>query len=162
MSESSSLLNSSSLHSERGSVEDNSSVNAANAIRPDSPAPVTWLRALPQYGVVLCTEHQTCFTPGQNLRLHTLRKHALKGKLTKDVERWVHSQNIATTVTQPPDHSPFIHGLQFYEGFSCVVTKLCRYLSTSEEVIQRHCSKEHHVDTRRRQKERLMYRQVIL
>ncbi|KIW09654.1 hypothetical protein PV08_12092 [Exophiala spinifera] len=27
---------------------------------------------------------------------------------------------------------------------------------------QRHCSKEHHIDTRRRQKERLMYRPVIL
>ena len=38
----------------------------------------------------------------------------------------------------------------------------CAYRSASEEKLQRHCSKEHGVDTRRRQKEQAMYRKVML
>lgn len=120
-----------------------------------------WLRPLPVYGVILCTQHRTCYTPGSNLRAHLFRKHAVKGQRAKEVEEWVTAQNIAAEVTFPPDESPFIHGLQFYEGWVCTVES-CTDRSRSKERLQRHCSKVHGIDIRRRQAERSMYRKVVL
>jgi len=112
--------------------------------------------------VILCTEHQTCYTPGSNLREHLKRKHAVKGERAKEIESWVAAQNVAAEVTRPPDYSPFIHGLRFHEGFACTATGSCRYLRASEEKLERHGSKEHGVDTRRKQREQSMYRKVML
>jgi hypothetical protein len=70
-----------------------------------------WLRPLSEHGVILCTEHQTCYTPGSSLREHLLRKHSVKGQRAKEVENWVAAQKIAKIVTIPSDYSPFIHGL---------------------------------------------------
>ena len=48
-----------------------------------------WLRVYAQFGVLLCTTHQTCFTPGINLHRHNRDRHAVKGQRTKDIESWV-------------------------------------------------------------------------
>jgi hypothetical protein len=122
--------------------------------------PAGYLRALPQYGVILCTEHQCCYTL-QSLSEHLKRSHSVKGKQAKQIKSWAAEQNIATEVTTPPDYSPFIHGLQHEEGFVCNAVT-CHYRVASEQKIQRHCSKEYGVDVRRKQKERGMYSKVML
>ena len=105
-------LNFGLIDSERESpVNENPSAATQSALPPGQTPPVHWLRALPEHGVILCTEHQTCYTPGKNLRLHTLRQHAVKGERTKEIDRWVEAQNVAAQVTCPPDYSPFIPGL---------------------------------------------------
>lgn len=81
-----------------------------------SDPPVRYLRALPQYGVLLYTEHQTYYTP-QNIREHLLRKHAIKGKLAKEIQVWIKSQEIIEVELCPLDYSLFIPGLAHKEGF---------------------------------------------
>jgi hypothetical protein len=128
---------------------------------PNSTPLVRWLQPLPECGVVLCTEHQTCYTSGSNLPEHLLRKHSVKGGQAKEIASWVATQNIAAQVTSPPDNSPFIYGLRFYEGWLCTAES-CLYRSTSKQMLQRHCGKEYGVNTRREQKERSLYRKVML
>jgi hypothetical protein len=147
--------------SRRSVVDDSAPTTDENPPRLTTTPPVQWLRPLAQYGVILCAEYQSCYTPGSNLREHLLRKHAVKGKRTKEIESWVAAQNIAVQVTHPPDNSPFIHGLQFRDGWLCEATS-CLHRCASRQNIERHCSKEHGVDTRRRQKERKMYKRVVL
>ena len=73
--------------SRRGSIVDEDVPEAGeNAPQPTPIPPVQWLRPLSEYGVILCTEHQTCYTPGSNLREHLLRKYAVKGERAKEVE----------------------------------------------------------------------------
>ena len=123
-------------------------------------APAAYLRALPSYGVVLCTEHRTCYTV-KNVRRHLSEKHAVKTKLWKDIETWLRTQDIVNAVSNPPDHSPFIAGLTHENGYVCN-TGDCTYRTTSEEIIQRHVSKEHGIDSRRKQRERHIYSKVLL
>lgn len=156
-------LTSNSFSPSRGSVVNNNIPDPHQNTRPSTPPPpVRWLQSLTTYGVILCTEHQTCYTPGKNLKEHLKRKHSITRERAKSIEEWVAAQNVAIEVTNPPDNSPLIHGLQFFEGYVCTATDACKYRVASQEKIQRHCSREHGVDTRRKQKERLMYRKVIL
>jgi hypothetical protein len=111
-------------------------------------APAAYLRALPSYGVLLCTEHQNCFTV-KNIRRHLSEKHAVKVKLWKDIQTWIETQDIADAVSHPSDYSPFIPGLSHESGYVCN-TGGCTYRITSEEIIQRHASKEHGINSRRK------------
>ena len=61
----------------------------------------------------------------------------------------------------PPDHSPFIPGLAHKEGFVCNAVT-CNSRTASQEVIERHCSKEHSIDSRQKQRERQAYSTVTL
>jgi superfamily II DNA helicase RecQ len=125
-----------------------------------SVSPVTYLRALPQNGVILCTEHQNCYTI-QNIHRHLHEKHAVKAQLWKDIKTWIQAQDIAEAVSHPLDYSPFIQGLSHSIGYVCN-TGECTDRTTSEELIQRHVSKVHGVDSRRKQRERRVYSKVVL
>jgi hypothetical protein len=122
--------------------------------------PVTYLQALPSYGVLLCTEHQTCYT-SQNLREHLKRKHAVRDKQAKEIKAWIEGQNIAEIPSQPPDYRLFIPGLAHCQGFVCN-TVTCAHRVGSREKIERHCSKEHGVASRRQQREGQLYSEVVL
>ena len=97
----------------------------------------------------------------KNVRRHLSEKHAVKTKLWKDIETWLRTQDIVNAVSNPPDHSPFIAGLTHENGYVCN-TGDCTYRTTSEEIIQRHASKEHGIDSRRKQRERHIYSKVLL
>ena len=126
-----------------------------------STAPLAaYLRALPCYGVILCTEHRSCYTI-QNLKRHLIEKHAVKPGLWKDIQTWIETQNIAATVSQPADYTPFIPGLAHEKGFVCT-SIVCRYRTASEQKIQRHCSKEHAINSRQKQRERQAYSTATL
>ena len=142
-------------------VDENVSGADENPVAPSPIPPVPWLRPLSAYGVMLCTEHQSCYTPGTNLREHLKRKHSVSVERAKEIITWLATQNLSATVIQPPDHTLFIPGLQFREGWVCA-TGSCRVRFASKDKIQRHCSKEHQVDPRRKQTERQMYTEVML
>ncbi len=149
--------------SRRGLVVDRNILETGEtASITDSTPPITWLKSLPECGVLLCTEHQTCYIPGANLREHLLRKHFVKGEVAKEIQSWVVTQNVTAAVRFPADNSAFIHGLQFHNDFLCTATESCSFRIASKEIIGRHCSKEHGVDTRRKQRERSLYRRVML
>ena len=125
-----------------------------------SAPPVRYLRALSQYGVILCTEHQHCYTL-KNLREHLLRKHAVKAKLWEEIQAWIATQNITDMVSRPPDYGPLISGLAHEEGFVCNVIN-CNYRTTSKEIFERHYSKQHGIDSRRKQREQQSYSKAVL
>jgi len=86
MSDSVSRLEFGSLDSSGGSiVDDNGPGTGEPALQRNQTPLVQWLRPLPEYGVILCAEHQTCYRPGENLREHLLRKHAVKGERAKEI-----------------------------------------------------------------------------
>jgi hypothetical protein len=127
---------------------DNTDINEVHTpLHPPTPpttSPFLWLTTLSEYGVILCTNHQRCYTP-RNIREHLLRGHSVFGERYKAVEAWIQTQNIAPEVREPADGSPFIHGLQFTEGFVCSVDDQCHVRTASKQGIQRHCSATHGV-----------------
>ena len=116
------------------------SVVDVNLAATSTAPPTAYLRALPLYGVILCTEHRSCYT--ENLRRHLTKRHAVKPRLWKEIETWINTQNIAATVSQPPDYTLLIPGLAHKKGFVCASID-CHYRTASEQNIQRHSSKEH-------------------
>lgn len=81
--------------------------------------------------------------------------------MAKKIQVWINAQEIADVVSCPPDHSPFIPGLAHKEGFVCNAVT-CNSRTASQEVIERHCSKEHSIDSRQKQRERQAYSTVTL
>ena len=122
--------------------------------------PVAYLRALPLYGVILCTEHRSCYTV-QNLRRHLTEKHAVKPRLWKEIETWIDTQNIAAAVSQPVDYIPLIPRLAHVKGFVCASID-CHYRTASEQNIQRHCSKQHAIASWQKQREQRAYSTTTL
>ena len=96
-----------------------------------------------------------------NLSRHLGGKHGVKAKRTREIEAWIGTQNVADTISRPADHSPLIPRLGHEEGFACT-SKCCQYRTASEQKIERHCSKEHGIQSRRQQIERHSYSKVIL
>ena len=96
-----------------------------------------------------------------NLSRHLGEKHGVKAKRAKEILAWIATQNVADTISRPADHSPLISGLMHEEGFACT-SKRCQYRTASEQKIERHCSKEHGIQSRRQQVERHSYSKVIL
>ena len=78
----------------------------------------------------------------KNIRRHLSEKHAVKAKLWKNIQTWIKTQDITDAVSYPSDYSLFIPGLS-HEIRYVYNTGGCTYRITSEEIIQRHISKEH-------------------
>ena len=143
-------------------MHENQSPATQNSLQAEPRPPVRWLRPLKEYGVILYTEHQTCYTPGSNLREYLKRQHNTKSLLAKEITSWVALQNLVAEITLPVDNSLLIHSLKHHIGFLCTATESYHFRVASEDKMQWHCSKQHNVDIRRKQKERAMYRKVIL
>jgi hypothetical protein len=122
--------------------------------------PTTYLRVLSLYGFILCTVHGCCYSP-KNLEEHLKRKHGMIVKRVREIEAWIGSHRLAPTLIQPPDHIKPIAGLKEHEGFRCNFSE-CAYRTVSRESIQRHCSQDHGIDSRRRQQEREIYSAVMI
>src|SRR3954469_22713254 len=84
-----------------------------------SPLP-GYLRAEYYFGVIVCTEHRTAYTPA-NLINHLVHAHHLKGLQKKSVKSWLTEAPFSSSVREPPHHSAPIAGLQILKGWACNV-----------------------------------------
>lgn len=112
----------------------------------------TYLRDYLQHGTIVCTEHRLGYQP-QSLINHLVNVHKVKGSQKKATEGWLKQLNFSTRVTEPAHYDAPILGLEVLTEWQCNV---CQHatLSQSRQTIERHCSKQHHLDSKRRIEER--------
>ena len=79
----------------------------------------------------------------------------------KELDTWIQSLDLPLIVTPPPAGGAPVIGLPIYSGFQCN-TPGCAFLSRSAELIHRHCSKVHKVESQKMQKEQKHYSIVQL
>ena len=108
--------------------------------------PVRYLRAISQYGVILCTEHRWAYTP-LSLAEHLKRAHGAKGSLKRRILEWANAQNVAGTVSQPMHYGPSVSGLVDEPAWRCNVVH-CMEISPSEPKMLRHCRQNHGLNSK--------------
>lgn len=126
-------------------AEDGSSSTESVAASPrgrDALPP--YLRVLPDFGVVLCTTHGSCYTR-QTLSRHLLEKHRLRIRQRRAIECCGQFGSVAASiagVVQPQDGTDEIHGLPTVLGFLCHLED-CNFRSTSADRMRQHYNREH-------------------
>lgn len=126
-----------------------------------SQTPLTqpaYLRPFPHYGTIVCTEHRLGYTP-QNVIEHLVHAHKAKGEQKKATEEWLKQTHFNETVEEPASASAPIPGLEVFTGWQC---RLCQpaVLSRSRQAIERHCSKEHRLNSKQMREDRNAVEQV--
>jgi hypothetical protein len=119
-------------------------------VQGGSAPPVRYLRAITQYGVILCTEHRTAYTP-QNILEHLRQAHSVKGTLKKVITEWLAQQHFARDVSNPRHYSAPIHGLELLSGWTCHIGE-CQEISQSRAFMLRHCRQEHGLNSQEKVK----------
>jgi Orsellinic acid/F9775 biosynthesis cluster protein D/DEAD/DEAH box helicase/Helicase conserved C-terminal domain len=103
-----------------------------------------YLRLLPQHRLLLCTQCGICYVR-QNYERHLLKTHRLTGKAKRSIVECLASADIAEyklEVQLPTSRLPAILGLPVFQGYACNSVD-CLHLTTSEQLIKKHCKKNH-------------------
>jgi superfamily II DNA helicase RecQ len=152
---------SSSLGSDIESTSPLSVAQSTTPILPNpAPSPVHYLRVLQQYGVILCTEHQRCFTPSK-IERHLQQNHHVPVHRRAPILQWINGQAIPSVVTHPTDYTPFITDLQSALGYYCS-TMDCDYRSISADTIRKHASGQHRKVKMSSDRQQQIYSRVTL
>jgi len=112
----------------------------------------TFLRAISELNAIICRHCNSAYSK-TNITEHLLRRHYLKGHAMKEAKGWIEGLNLSDSVTLPKHYSAPIEGLSIRKGWVCNVSS-CLFVSLSTEVIERHISKEHGLDTKVKRREK--------
>lgn len=83
---------------------------------------------------------------------HLIDAHKMSKARRDEVQQYIETEHVQETVTEPPHGSAPISGLQILSGWQCNVNQ-CSILSQSKIVVEKHCSKEHGMNSKRRREE---------
>ncbi|KAF9882609.1 hypothetical protein FE257_005967 [Aspergillus nanangensis] len=111
------------------------------ASNPNLPS---YLRVLPQYRVILCITHGSCYTH-HNLDRHLRDKHRVPSYQRQQIEQSNELQSVARTsggVVQPADGSSEVSRLPTVRGFLCHHPNYL-FRTTSTDQIRKHYNQKH-------------------
>lgn len=114
----------------------------------DRPTLPRYLRLLPEYGVVLCVEHGSCYA-ADSLKRHLVSMHSHLGKDKTKTLDYIRQQlpALAQTLrgtTPPRGRCDPVDGLPCHTGYYCKwpsrpdSTRKCPFLSTNPDAMRKH------------------------
>lgn len=113
--------------------------------------PVDWLLPYPQYGFIICTIHQSCYTL-TNYQEHLYRKHQVTGRFRTELVDWISSYNLVNPVELPSNGCARFPELPVFQGWQCRATG-CSYITRSQTERYQHHSSQHKLNSKKKQEE---------
>ena len=117
----------------------------------DSGVCGTFLRPIPELRAIICRHCESAYSK-QTVAKHLIRRHYFKGHALKVARAWIDCLEFADDIVVPKHYTAPMQGILVIDGWACNMAS-CTVVSSSTQVIERHISKEHGLNSKMKRRE---------